>query len=219
MGQQPPARETWAVLGKMCTRDVKTRTGGGDRQSFPRGAAIASQIKIFGFEPKRVVIGSPPPVFFFPPPQPFGVQHGPSRRRTDCVWGKRNKSLTAIPLQKGARKGEEMLKSRVGCAKWGVHHPPTPSNTLYPGRQKLSGRRRSSSSRRWLVGMGEGYGLCRKHPARPLGRVPSGCSWGERPAASQLSDELKTRGARTPIPVHHQRPQEHGAGQQAAQHQ
>lgn len=68
MGQQPPARETWAVLGKMCTRDVKTRTGGGDRQSFPRGAAIASQIKIFGFEPKRVIGFPPPPLFFFPLP-------------------------------------------------------------------------------------------------------------------------------------------------------
>ena len=45
---------------------MKIETRGG-RQFFARDAVTASQIKIFGLEPKRVIVCVVPPPFFFLP--------------------------------------------------------------------------------------------------------------------------------------------------------
>lgn len=94
------------MLGKMCTRDVKTRTGGGDRQSFPRGAAIASQIKIFGFEPKRVIgFPPPPPRFFFSPSPTIWCSAWPFPQKDRLRLGKEEQKPHSHPFAKGGKKG------------------------------------------------------------------------------------------------------------------
>jgi len=120
-------RLCWRRYAVRSTRDVKTRTGG-DRQSFARDAVTAFQIKIFGLEPKQVIIPSPPLLFFFSLPDHL-VFSMVLPAEGQIVFGERGTKASQPSLCKmGQERGKRCLNPGVGCARWeSTTHPPPPT--------------------------------------------------------------------------------------------